>query len=87
VYARAGFAGPERLVVPGGQPLERSFDDVVAWVFSMPFAAPHLFGHRRDDFGRDLRRLLREASPAGRFSERGPGTEVFVWRKGPRRGE
>ncbi len=30
---------------------------------------------------------LRETSPAGRFSERGPGTEVFVWRKGPRRGE
>jgi hypothetical protein len=67
--------------VPGGQALERTFDDVVAWVFSMSFSAPHLFGARQEDFEGDLRRLLREASPAGRFSERGPDTEVFVWRK------
>ncbi|MGW0611648.1 class I SAM-dependent methyltransferase [Streptomyces sp. NPDC002788] len=81
VFARAGFSGPRRIVVPGGQVLERSVDDVVAWVFSMSFSAPHLFAGRRDDFEADLRRLLGEASPSGRFSERGPGTEVFVWRK------
>ncbi|MGA5895666.1 class I SAM-dependent methyltransferase [Streptomyces venetus] len=80
VFARAGFAGPRRLVVPGGQALERTFDDVVAWVFSMSFSAPHLFEGRRDDFERDLRGLLREASESGLFSERGPSTEVFVWR-------
>ncbi len=83
VYARAGFCGPRRLVVPGGQVLERTFDDVVAWVFSMSFSAPHLFEGRRDDFEADLRLLLREVSPSGRFSERAPSTEVFVWRKGP----
>ncbi|GHC97461.1 methyltransferase [Streptomyces violarus] len=83
VFARAGFSGPRRLVVPGGQVLERTFDDVVAWVFSMSFSAPHLFEGRRDDFEADLRLLLREASPSGRFSERAPSTEVFVWRKGP----
>lgn len=44
--------------------------------------APHLFGARRDAFEADLRRLLREASPSGRFSERRPGAEVFVWRAG-----
>ncbi|GGS78292.1 class I SAM-dependent methyltransferase [Streptomyces violaceus] len=81
VFARAGFSGPRRLVVPGGQVLERTFDDVVAWVFSMSFSAPHLFEGRRDDFEADLRLLLREASPPGRFSERAPSTEVFVWRK------
>ncbi|MFF5981789.1 class I SAM-dependent methyltransferase [Streptomyces olindensis] len=86
VLARAGFSGPRRLVVPGGQPLERSADDVVAWVFSMSFSAPHLFEGRRDDFEADLRRLLREASASGRFSERGPSTEVFVWGKGPSAG-
>ncbi|MFF3941557.1 class I SAM-dependent methyltransferase [Streptomyces phaeofaciens] len=81
VLARAGFSGPRRLVVPGGQALERTPDDVVAWAFSMSFSAPHLFGPRLDDFEADLRRLLRETSAAGRFSERRPSTEVFVWGK------
>ncbi|MFD5030447.1 class I SAM-dependent methyltransferase [Streptomyces sp. NPDC058405] len=81
VLTRAGFIGFERHVVPGGQALERSCADVVAWVFSTSFSAPHLFGGRRDDFEADLGRLLREVSPAGRFSERQPSTEVFVWRK------
>ncbi|MFH0173536.1 class I SAM-dependent methyltransferase [Streptomyces cacaoi] len=84
LLARAGFSGPQRHVVPGGQPLERTVGDVVAGVFSMSFSAPHLFGARRDAFEADLRRLLREASTSGRFSERRPSTEVFVWGKGPR---
>jgi hypothetical protein len=83
VLTRAGFSGPQRHVVPGGQALECTGDDVVAWVFSMSFSAPHLFGTRRDDFEADFRRLLREVSPSGRFSERQPSTEVFVWWKGP----
>ena len=83
VPARAGFSGPDRHVVPGGQALERGWDDVVAWVFSMSFSAPHLFGPRRDDFEADLRRLLRDVSPSGRFSERQPGTNVLVWWKDP----
>ena len=83
VLALAGFSGPDRHVVPGGQALERGWDDVVAWVFSMSFSAPHLFGPRRDDFEADLRRLLRDVSPSGRFSERQPGTNVLVWWKDP----
>ncbi|MER5753272.1 class I SAM-dependent methyltransferase [Streptomyces sp. NPDC002088] len=82
VLARAGFSGPQRHVVPGGQAMERTSDDIIAGVFSMSFSAPHLFGPRRDDFEADLCRLLREVSPSGRFSERRPSTEVFVWRKG-----
>ncbi|MEW2296947.1 class I SAM-dependent methyltransferase [Streptomyces sp. NPDC006743] len=83
VLARAGFRGPDRHVVPGGQALERGDDDVVAWVFSMSFSAPHLFGPRREDFETELRGLLRKASPSGRFSERRPSTEVFVWWRDP----
>lgn len=80
VLLRAGFSGPERLVVHGGQALARTEDDVVAEVFSMSFSAPHLFGARRGGFEAELRGLLRAASPSGLFSVRQPGTEVFVWR-------
>jgi SAM-dependent methyltransferase len=82
VLTRAGFSGPRRHVVLGGQALERTSDDVVAGVFSMSYSAPHLFGTRRHEFEADLRHLLREVSPSGRFSERQPSTEVFVWWKG-----
>ncbi|HET6354219.1 class I SAM-dependent methyltransferase [Streptomyces sp.] len=83
VLARAGLSGPQHHVVPGGQPLERTADDVVAGVFSMSFSAPHLFGPRRNAFEADLRRLLLEVSASGRFSERRPSTEVFVWWRDP----
>ncbi|MFJ2773048.1 class I SAM-dependent methyltransferase [Streptomyces sp. NPDC087300] len=83
VFARAGLHGPQRLVVPAGQALERTVDDVVASVFSLSSSAPHLFGGRLDAFEAELRRLLGAASPSGRFSERRPSTEVFIWRKSP----
>ena len=79
MLAGAGFAGPHRHVVPGGQALVRTWDDVVAGRFAMSFSAPHLFGDRLDAFEAELRGLLRRASPFGRFSERQPSTEVFVW--------
>ncbi|MEV5700078.1 class I SAM-dependent methyltransferase [Streptomyces anthocyanicus] len=82
VLAGAGFAGPYRHVVPGGQAMVRTEDDVVAGVFSMSFSAPHLFGARLALFEVDLRRMLREVAPSGRFSVRQPGTEVFVWPRG-----
>nr|WP_308012356.1 methyltransferase domain-containing protein [Streptomyces acidipaludis] len=81
VLARAGFASRERHVVPGGQALERGLDDVVAEVFSMSYSAPPLFGPNRSEFEAELRALLRATSPAGRFSERRPSTEVRIWRK------
>ncbi|MFE6398471.1 class I SAM-dependent methyltransferase [Streptomyces alboflavus] len=82
VFTRAGFTGPDRHVVPGGEPLTRDSDDLVAEVFSMSFSAPHLFGPRLPAFEADLRRVLQDASPSGRFSVRQPGTEVFVWHQG-----
>ena len=48
VYRRAGFDGPRRVTVPRGEVFLRSEDEIVASVFSLSSAAPHLFGERRD---------------------------------------
>lgn len=79
LIAAAGFAGPRRLEVEGGRVLERSQDDVVASVFSLSSAAPHLFRERLGDFEAELRTLLERASPSGRFLERTREIEVVVW--------
>ncbi|MDZ5619392.1 class I SAM-dependent methyltransferase [Nocardioides sp. HM23] len=68
IFGRAGFAGPKRLEVPGWV-VTRSADEIVASVFSLSFAAPHLFGDRVGSFEHELRILLTQASPTGRFSE------------------
>lgn len=81
VFARAGFERFERIVVPGGQVVDRTSDDIVAWVYSRSDSAPHLFGDRLGEFERDLRALLRQASPDERFAEYLPPTEIMTWRK------
>ena len=80
ILRAAGLAGPERLRLPAAGVLERTEDDLVAWVFSLSSSAPHLFGERLPAFESDLRGVLRRASPTGRFAEQPPDTEVFVWR-------
>ncbi len=80
VLYRAGYRGPERLRVPAAGVRERTADDLVAWVYSLSGSAPHLFGDDREAFERDLRGILRNASPTGLFSEQPPDTEVFIWR-------
>ncbi|MFE7558296.1 class I SAM-dependent methyltransferase [Kitasatospora sp. NPDC057500] len=81
VLTAAGFTGPQRLVVPGGHPLTRTTDEVVAGVLSLSSSAPHLFGPHLAAFETDLRRLLHDTSPTGLFAERLPSTEVFLWRR------
>lgn len=81
VLARAGFENFERHVVPAGEVVNRTADDIVAWVFSRSDSAPHLFGDRLEDFERDLRAVLQQASPDNRFSEHLPPTEIMIWRK------
>ncbi|CAM5506778.1 Ubiquinone biosynthesis O-methyltransferase, mitochondrial [Streptomyces alboniger] len=81
VLARAGFVNFERHVVPAGMVVDRTADDIVAWAFSRSDSAPHLFGDRLPDFERDLREVLRQASPDDRFAERPPPTEIMTWRK------
>ncbi|MDX3240601.1 class I SAM-dependent methyltransferase [Streptomyces sp. ME18-1-4] len=84
VLAGAGFEDFERLVVPAGDVVVRTADDIVAWAFSRSDSAPHLFGDRLARFDRDLRALLRQAAPDDRFAEHLPPTEIMTWRK-PRR--
>lgn len=80
VLAAAGFLGPQRLHLPHAGPLDRTEDDVVAWVWSLSGSAPHLFGPRRAEFESELRAVLREASPDGVFAEWLPHTDVRIWR-------
>jgi SAM-dependent methyltransferase len=68
VFQAAGFAPEEIVVVPDDRILERSVDDVVAWVLSTSSTAPHLFGGQLEDFVGELRDLLLTVSPQGRFS-------------------
>ncbi|WP_240776935.1 hypothetical protein [Nonomuraea basaltis] len=81
VLARAGFGNFEPHVVPAGEVVNRTADDIVAWVFSRSDSAPHLFGDRLEDFERDLRQELQRASPDNRFVEQLPPTEIMIWRK------
>ncbi|SOD66894.1 Methyltransferase domain-containing protein [Streptomyces sp. 1222.2] len=84
VIARAGFADFTRHVVPGGQVVTRTTDDLVAWTFSRSDSAPHLFGEGVADFERDLRALLERAAPGKHpFAERLPATEIRIWHKPP----
>ncbi|MET0788461.1 MAG: class I SAM-dependent methyltransferase [Cellulomonas sp.] len=76
VMLAAGYRGPERLVVPRGEAVERTADDVVAAVLSLSSSAPHLFGARLGSFERDLRALL----GAGPFAERVPDVAAALWR-------
>lgn len=81
VLARSGFDGPETIIVPGGETVPRSADDVIAWVHSHSGSAPGLFGDRLGAFDADLRALLARAAPRGLFAEHVPDTEVNAWRR------
>ncbi len=80
VMVAAGFSGPRRVTV-AGQIHERSEDEVVASVFSLSWAAPHLFADRFGQFEAELRRVLRRESPDGRFAERAREIELVIWTK------
>jgi SAM-dependent methyltransferase len=80
IIRSAGFRGPVRIEAGGGTVVERTADEVRAAAFSLSSAAPHLFGDRLDEFDRDLREILRAASPSGRFCERTRAVVLSVWR-------
>lgn len=79
VMVAAGFRGPRRLKVADDRVLDRSEDEVVASVYSQTGSAPHLFDERQAEFEAELRALLRQTSPDGRFSERTRVIELVLW--------
>ena len=68
IFQAAGFLPEEQVRVDDARVLDRSTDDLVAWVFSASSTAPHLFGNQLAQFEADLRALLHDASPSGHFS-------------------
>jgi SAM-dependent methyltransferase len=82
VMRQVGFTGPTRIEVAGGRVVQRDADDIVAAVFSLSSSAPHLFADRLPEFEADLRRILRAASPTGRFCEQTREIALVLWRPG-----
>jgi SAM-dependent methyltransferase len=80
VFQQAGFLPAETAIVPDQRAVERTVDDIVASVFSTSSTAPHLFGDRQEDYERDLREILTQASPPGQFSLRLPDNILRIWR-------
>jgi SAM-dependent methyltransferase len=80
VFKQAGFLPAETVTVPDRRAIERTVDDIVAKVFSTSSTAPHLFGEHQQDYEADLRKILAQASPAGRFSVRLPDNMLRIWR-------
>ncbi|MGH3471087.1 MAG: SAM-dependent methyltransferase, partial [Nocardioidaceae bacterium] len=79
ILREAGFAGPARLDVPGWV-ANRSEDEVVASVFSLSYATPHLFGDQTESFEQELRGLLEQVSPGRQFSEEMREIAIDLWR-------
>lgn len=79
IYRAAGFAGPQRLEVPS-RVVDRTADEIAASVYSLSGSAPHLFEDRLEHFDAELRQLLADASPDGRFSEQMRSIALDVWR-------
>lgn len=81
VLRRAGFGDPDIVRVRGREVVVRSIDDVVATLYSNSACAPHLFGDRLPEFEAELRAVLAEASPSGRFAEQTGDAELRIWRR------
>lgn len=79
VFRAAGFAGPQRIELPG-RVVERSEEEVAASVYSLSSSTPHLFGDRLAAFDAELRALLTAASDHGRFSELMRSVTLSLWR-------
>ncbi|MBO0837714.1 MAG: class I SAM-dependent methyltransferase [Actinobacteria bacterium] len=80
VFQEAGFRPAQVVTVPDQRVIERTTEDVVARVFSSSSTTPHLLGARREDFESEMREILAQASPSGRFSFRLPDNILRIWR-------
>lgn len=83
VLARTRFGHPQQLFLPGVPDLLRDSESVLSGYFSLSWSAPHLFGHRLDDFAGEVRALLASRSPDGIFWDWPGDTEIVFARKPP----
>lgn len=79
--ARTSFGRPQVVYAAGRTDLVRHIDAVIDGVRSMSYAAPALFGDRFGDFLSELRAMLEQFSPTGRFWEWPGDTEIVIARK------
>jgi hypothetical protein len=82
IFQAAGFLPETCVPVADDRILDRTTDDLVAWVFSASSTAPHLFGNQLRQFESDLRELLDHTSPSGHFSVQLSDTTIRVRRPG-----
>ncbi len=80
VLRAAGFTEPIRIELDTAEVVTRTANDVVAAVFSLSSSAPHLFGAELSRFEADLRAVLEDTAPDGRFAERTRDIALDVWR-------
>jgi hypothetical protein len=79
IFRRAGFHGPRRVELRRGEIVVRTVDQIVAATFSLSSSTPALFGDRRTEFERELRRLLEAEADDRRFDERVRDFAFEVW--------
>jgi SAM-dependent methyltransferase len=76
--ARTPFGKPRVIYAPGRPDLVRDVEGVIAGYLSMSIAAPPLFGSRLAQFTAELRTLLQQRSPTGRFWDWPGDTEIVI---------
>lgn len=79
--AKTRFGVPTTVYAPGRPDITRDVEGVISGYLSMSYAAPHLFGHRLDEFVDDLRRLLTANTRTGRFWDWPGDTAALIARK------
>ena len=79
--ASTRFGAPRVVFAPGIADRVQDIEGVLSNYFSMSLAAPHLFGDRVEEWGGEVRELLRERSPGGVFWDWPGDTEVMLARK------
>lgn len=81
IIESVGFEQERTVRLPGGAAVDRSVEDVYAWVLSRSESAPHLFGDRLPQFRHELLLLLTHSAQDGAFREPQPDTILRIWRK------
>jgi SAM-dependent methyltransferase len=80
VLSHAGFVGPQRVNVAGGEVVTSSIQDIIARYLSVSGSSPGAFGESLAAFVGEAETLLHRASPSGQFTERLRDTLVTIWR-------